>query len=779
MALFWGGKRRAHGVWKGFWMNKAITDGVLLMPPAFEDGLDVWSSGDGTPGSDTYDGALNAAFVPADQDFGGCLELQKTEATQKLRYMGETPLLPGCYLRIRARVKAISGNLPGVRIAAWAGGAGGAHVTGLTEVAATTTLTSYGSIATIEAIVGAGDRNGVDMIWGTDPIYGHFGLDLTGATGGVVRIDDIEIEDVTAVFHRSMMSWADVRDFGAIGDGVTDDSAAFNAADAAANGRRVLIPSGDYFLGESVTLNSHVIIEGTITMATEHVMNFAKDYNLATYIDAFGSEELAFKKAFQALLNSGNHESLDLEGRSITVTEPIDMQAIVPERTTYASRRHFHNGQFYVTGESAWEPTVATSQATYSASDARTLTNVVNVANIEVGALVTGNGVGREVYVNAKNESTQEVTLSQPLYDAEGTQNFTFTRFKYVLDFSGFSTLKRMILSNIDIICNSKASGIMLARSGVIFQVLDSFLTRPGQRGITSIGSGCQGLIVDRCNFLSAEGSLNVQDRETIMINTNANDVKLRNNRATQVRHFAVLAGANTVITGNHCFQGDLVADGVRLAGIVLTDTHCSTSIDGNYIDNCHIEWTNEHDGSPDFTSGFSFSALSITDNVFLSGNVAPWFSYIVIKPYGTGHFIGGLNVSGNKFRSTQGNIDRVDRVDTTFADLDMNKGKNILWDGNTYHQVTTPVYSPLLVEHTEGSVASTWVVDTDGQLPFGGRVRSVESVVMTDNIRNSSNVTKYLMPFVEVNQGTNGDQFNLKWESAVRGSVAVKVRMD
>jgi len=31
-------------------MNKAITDGLVLMPPAFEAGLDVYSSGDGTPG---------------------------------------------------------------------------------------------------------------------------------------------------------------------------------------------------------------------------------------------------------------------------------------------------------------------------------------------------------------------------------------------------------------------------------------------------------------------------------------------------------------------------------------------------------------------------------------------------------------------------------------------------------------------------------------------------------------------------------------------------------
>ena len=49
-------------------MNKAITEGVLLMPPAFADGLNVWSSGDGTPGTDTYQNAVNTDFAPADQD---------------------------------------------------------------------------------------------------------------------------------------------------------------------------------------------------------------------------------------------------------------------------------------------------------------------------------------------------------------------------------------------------------------------------------------------------------------------------------------------------------------------------------------------------------------------------------------------------------------------------------------------------------------------------------------------------------------------------------------
>ena len=327
-------------------MNKAITDGVVLTPPAFANGLDVWSSGDGTPGSDTYDGDPNAAFVPADQDFGGCLELLKTDSVQRLRYMGETPLLPGCYLQIKARVKAVSGALPTVRIGAWAGGAGGVNVPGVVQVGPTTTLASYGDVIEVTAIVGVGSRAGVDMVWGRAALYGHFGIDLTGPNGGVVRIDDIEIVDITSAFLRTLMNWVDVRDYGAVGDGSTDDSAAFEAADSAANGRRVLVSAGTYFLNSDVTIDSRITFEGQVIMPVDRMLVLTKEFDLPTYIDAFGDEELAFKKAFQALLNNVDHESLDMGGRNVRVTAPIDMQAAVPNRGSFATRRVVRNGQF-------------------------------------------------------------------------------------------------------------------------------------------------------------------------------------------------------------------------------------------------------------------------------------------------------------------------------------------------------------------------------------------------------------------------------------------------
>lgn len=122
-------------------MNKAITEGLALMPPTFASGLDLWSSEDGTPGSAPYDGAANAALVTADADFGDCLELVKTETVTKLRYMGETPLRAGMYLRIKARIKAVSGNLPSVRIAGRAGDSALSHVSGVTEVGREVALT--------------------------------------------------------------------------------------------------------------------------------------------------------------------------------------------------------------------------------------------------------------------------------------------------------------------------------------------------------------------------------------------------------------------------------------------------------------------------------------------------------------------------------------------------------------------------------------------------------------------------------------------------------------
>lgn len=759
-------------------MNKAITEGLVLMPTPFAAGLSSWSSGDGTPGSDSYAGAGGGLLIPADQDFGSCMEITKTASVQKVRYTGETPILPGCYLRVTARVKAISGPLPSVRIAGWAGVDATTALTGVITMGAATDLPGYGEVIEVSAIIGTGLRGGVDMVW-TGAQIGHLGLDLVGANGGVLRIDDLVIEDVTQIFLRDMLAQVDVRDHGARGDGVTDDTAAFIAADAAAEGRVILVPAGTYHLAGNVTLRNRARFEGKVVQGNDAWFILQKNFDFPTYADAFADEETAFRKAFQALLNFSDHDGLDLCGRRVGLSAPVDMRECDPAKATFATRRVIRNGQFQALDSPEWADGVVTSQASYAAANPRELTSVANVANIKPGSLVTGAGVGREVYVTEINIAQARVTLSRELYDAEGTQVFTFRRFRYLLDFSGFDSLSGFTLADIDFFCEGRASGVMLARQGIAASFRDCAFTKPKDRGITSTGSGCQGLQIDRCQFISNEQPLEVSARSAIAFNANANDVKIRDNRVVLWKHFCVLAGSGNVITGNHWFHGDSTSAGVRQGGIILTSPNVKTMVTGNYIDNNFIEWTNEHDATPALGMQYSFGGLTLSGNILTVNDVAPWFHWLVVKPHGPGHFIHGLTVMGNVFRALNGAIDRVEHVDTTIADLDYGRMRNITFAGNVFHGVNEEVRNPMSLSHSQSTPAQGWVIDTGTTLPFLGRARTVEAVVAQGAIRDADGQAIFEHPHVETSHGPGGRQIRAVFATACTGSLRVQVRMD
>lgn len=759
-------------------MNKAITDGLVLMPPPFSAGLNLWSREDGTPGSGSYQGQPNAALVTNDQDFGGCLELQKTEATQRLRSFAQTPIQPGLYLRVTARVKAVSGNLPSVRIAAWAGNVSGQNVAGVPQTGPSVTLTAYGQVVTVSAIISPANRTGVDLPWSLQTVYAHVGLDLTGANGGVVRIDDIEVEDVTNIFIRKLMDWVDVRDFGALGNGTTNDAPAFLAADAAAQGREILVPSGVFRLTSDVTINSRIRFEGTLSMPANRKLTLTRNYDLDTYGQAFGSELEGFRRALQALFFFTDYVTLDLSGRRVEIPEPIDVAALAGI-SSFSSRRVVRNGSLNAVAGPAWESEEFTSVATYSAAQNTTLTNVANVANIPVGALVIGTGVGREVYVTAKNVGAGTLTISQPLYAAVGTRPYTFRRFKYMLDFSGFDLMSRFELEDIEFNCLGIGSGVLLPMSGSTQRFMSCTFNRPKDRGISSAGTGCQGMFVDMCQFLSNEQSVPAVDRTTIAMNVQANDTKLRNNRIVRFAHFAIMNGTGHLIHANHFFQGDSTTAGVRRAGLVFTQTNVSTVVTGNYIDNCFIEWGNEHDSAPEENGEFSFGGLNIVGNVFISSSTSTAFRWIVVKPYGPGHFLSGFTLSANSFRSFGVVIDRVEMVDTSFATLDFTRSRNVRVEGNSFNNVTQWIINPVQVTHTQNTAAETWNVSAGGFVPFGGRIRQVQSVAPEGIITNTANAARYVFPYAVPGTGSGGSEAQVRWGEAVKGKALVTMRMD
>jgi hypothetical protein len=387
--------------------------------------------------------------------------------------------------------------------------------------------------------------------------------------------------------------------------------------------------------------------------------------------------------------------------------------------------------------------------------------------------------VGREIYVTSVNVSAQTLEISRPLFDAEGTQSFTFTRFQYMIDFSGYEKLSQFILDDIEFQGRGVASGIMMAPDGFTFHVRDCFVNKPKDRGITSPGCGCQGLMIDRCQLISDEQDTPVSGRVSIGFNANANDVKIRDNRVSKFKHFCVLAGSGNLITANHWFHGDDEINGLRKGGIVLTLPNPKSIFTGNYCDNNFIEWTNEHSSSPAFGSQFSFGGLTITGNMFTTNDVASWFNFIVIKPYGPGHFINGFAVVGNVFRSLNGQIDRVENVDTTFADLDYSRTRSFVFSSNTFHNVSEPVSNPAYLTHEQQSAASTWVMETEDALPFDGHALTVESVMPNGAITNLSGGRVYDLPWAQGGQGSDSRDVHLNWSRAVRGEVRYAVRMD
>ena len=465
-------------------------------------------------------------------------------------------------------------------------------------------------------------------------------------------------------------------------------------------------------------------------------------------------------------------------GRRVEVTGPIDMAAACGQ-TSYEIRRVVRNGQFNVVPGTAWDSDVQTGTANYDAGAPTVLTNVGNIANIAVGSLVGGVGVGREVYVTATNVGAGTITLSQPLHAAPASQSYTFTRFRYVLDFSGFSKLSKFTLTDVEIHCQGVASGILLAPAGETFHLKDCFVTKPKDRGATSHGDGCQDLQIDRCHFGSDEQSVAATSRVSLGFNVNANDAKIRDNRFQRFGTTMVLHGNGHLIVGNHWFQGDNETDGPRVAGLVFTYPNVKSVVTGNYIDNAFIEWTNEHDAAPDFAAEYSFGGLTVTGNIFTVNDAASWFSWLVVKPFGSGHYVHGLSVTGNAFKSLNGTTDRVEKVDNSIADLVFGSMRNVVFDGNTFNGIGQVTQNPVTIQFDQASEATDWQVPLGGWLPFGGKAREVISVVTEGAVTNGSGATVFALPFVTTETGAGQDEVTLSWPEPVKGRVHVTGRVD
>ena len=167
-----------------------------LTPPPFQEGLCDWSCGDGTPASLTYEDCPGARLIPDDPDFGDCLELERAESLQRLRYMGELPLHPGMRVEVRLRLKPVLGAPGSARAAAWPGGAGGIGVPGLPLAGRLAALPALGRILDLRLVIARQPALGVDLAWDARALYAHVGVDLLGPVGGRIRIANLAAREI-------------------------------------------------------------------------------------------------------------------------------------------------------------------------------------------------------------------------------------------------------------------------------------------------------------------------------------------------------------------------------------------------------------------------------------------------------------------------------------------------------------------------------------------------------------------------------------------------------
>ncbi|MDD9977613.1 MAG: right-handed parallel beta-helix repeat-containing protein, partial [Boseongicola sp.] len=164
---------------------------------------------------------------------------------------------------------------------------------------------------------------------------------------------------------------------------------------------------------------------------------------------------------------------------------------------------------------------------------------------------------------------------------------------------------------------------------------------------------------------------------------------------------------------------------------------------------------------------------------IFTVNDAASYFSWIVLKPFGSGHFIQGLSVTGNTFKSLNGTTDRIEKLDDSIASLDFGLTRNVEFSGNTFNGIGQNTINPVTLQFDQASVANVWTLDISGYLPFGGRAREVTSVVTENAITDGGGADVFHMPYVTTEVGAAKDQVSLTWPVATQGRVHVTARTD
>ena len=431
----------------------------------------------------------------------------------------------------------------------------------------------------------------------------------------------------------------------------------------------------------------------------------------------------ALAAAFKDFFSSNGSATLDLEGLTLNLNRPMDVAAAAGRKKSSAFQR-ITNG--IITASADMPNKVVTKQGQFKAQ-AKTIT-LADTKDIVRGMHIAGPGLARETYVTAVNSAT-EITINTYAISAQRNQQYTFTKFSYILDFSGFDQLSRLNIDHVNFLLKGMASGIMLGTDGIGNHIENNWFVDPKNRGITDFNTGARGISINSNEMTTTAEAYQNPERYPVAITISHNDSKIRSNRIAQFRHSIVIHGGGALIIGNHWWQG--AADTIpRTAGLIFTGRRVKGLVDGNYIDNCWIELSNESAAANTTPIG----RISIVGNHFTNAwrhaDVAK-FSWIRIAPYTVNAPVAGILVSGNTFISLKTFALRAESVDNTNGSIDLTKLEDVYFTNNTWEKVLNKTFNPItaIKEVPKGSETATFNFQTENQVPFGAQINSVTGV--------------------------------------------------
>jgi hypothetical protein len=422
---------------------------------------------------------------------------------------------------------------------------------------------------------------------------------LVGVTSSIqAQLDGKANNSVVATGSTTSRSlanrFADVinaKDFGAVGDGVTDDTAAIQAAlTSASSNDTVLIPNGTFKITSNIIANCQVIFDGVISILSPTITfklnaqpivldDYRKIYMGEDWNNQWGNSGLALQRAVDQLFSQNRFHTLYGNGRQVLLDFEISISNFTPSYGQY-----------------------------------KYITDMYIV-------LPDDNSFG------VRNNTTGIIT---PKNDA-----YTFN-----IDYQQSSSIFGIIFDKIRISCRKQGNGILfnfLSNQESI--ITDCNITNPYNFGIKALNP----IHINKCRITGGESDVFDDDRIVTGIEIGGGDSEITNTTVQYCKTCVLVKEPTCLISNSHFFNS---STNNRAPILHIQAELSDLRATGCYFDNGPI-WIENVSGGYNTAGRCSFQNCVYTWTGDSYGNR----SYFVAKPNEIFAVFRGILVSGCQFR--------------------------------------------------------------------------------------------------------------------------------